>query len=348
MVQLDVKEFLSLSKTYPVIDVRSPGEYSQGHIPMAKNIPLFDDAERAVIGTTYKQKGKKQAILEGLEIVGPKMAFFVKKANSIAVDNQVLVHCWRGGMRSGSFAWLLNTAGIKAHTLKKGYKGYRNYASELFEQLDTIILLGGETGSGKTEILNSLEEKDEQIIDLEKLANHKGSSFGNLFGDNQPTTEQFQNDLLKKLLSLDLNKRIWIEDESHKIGNVGIPDVLWKKMRCSPIIRIIKSKDERIKNLLKDYGVVDTELLKEGILRIKKKIGGLNLQLALDSLEKGELNQVADICLIYYDKAYASGLYNRDPKLIHNIEISPEMSNDLVVEKILTHANSIEIDKIRS
>lgn len=341
MAELDVIEFLRLSEQYPVIDVRSPAEYSKGHIPLAINIPLFDDTERAIIGTSYKQKGKKQAILEGLEFVGPKMASFVRQANSIAVDNQVLVHCWRGGMRSGSFAWLLNTSGIKAHTLIKGYKCYRNYASETFEKLDNLILLGGETGTGKTKILKLLEEKDEQIIDLEKLANHKGSSFGNLSGGNQPTTEQFQNDLLQKLLSFDLNKRIWIEDESHKIGNVAIPDAFWKKMRSSPILRIIKSKKERIRNLVEEYGIVDKALLKEGILRIKKKIGGLNLQIALDSLEHGNLHQVADICLMYYDKAYSSGLYNRDPNLIHNIEIEPGKSFESIAEKVLIHSNSL-------
>lgn len=345
MAEIDIKEFLDLAATLPVIDVRSPGEHNHGHIPSAKNIPLFDDSERAVIGTSYKTKGKNTAILEGLEIVGPKMATFVRLAQELATDNQVLVHCWRGGMRSGSFSWLLNTAGIKSHTLKGGYKSYRNFALDFFSRLENLILLGGETGSGKTEILHKLSMAGEQVIDLEALAQHKGSSFGGLLGGMQLTNEQFQNNLLTELMKMDLTKRIWLEDESHNIGGVRIPDVLWFKMRASPVVRIIVPKEERINRLVQDYGKIDKDLLERGISRIGKKLGGLQTLQALAFLEESQFNKVADICLNYYDKAYKTGLHHRENTLIHNLEVHEGQDHSRLVKQILDMADEILLDK---
>jgi tRNA 2-selenouridine synthase len=329
MVELEVDQFLNFSDNYPTIDVRSPGEYNAGHITKALNIPLFNDEERALIGICYKHKGRKEAVSYGLEIVGPKLKYFVKEAEKLAVDNTVLVHCWRGGMRSSSFSWLLNTAGLKAYTLRKGYKAFRNFALDYLGKLNNIILLGGETGSGKTKILQLLKDSGEQVIDLEEIACHKGSSFGNLEGVKQPSTEQFQNDLFEKIRSMNFNKRIWMEDESHNIGNVFIPDVLWWKMRASPVIRLIISKEKRINTLINDYGKIDSKVLKQSIERIKKRLGGLNTQLALESLEKQDFYQVANICLNYYDKAYKSGLGNRDQSLIHNLEVNQQVEHQL-------------------
>src|SRR5437868_4963839 len=157
--ELDIQQFLTLAETIPMIDVRSPAEFEKGHIPGAINLPLFNNEERAIIGTLYKQKGKEQAVLAGLDIVGPKMSALVSESKKIAANNEVLVHCWRGGMRSGSFCWLLNTVGINASTLKKGYKGYRDHVLKSFEKNFQLIILGGETGSGKTEILKFIKEK---------------------------------------------------------------------------------------------------------------------------------------------------------------------------------------------
>lgn len=338
MAELEIEQFLKFSDNFPVIDVRSPGEYQSGHITRSFNIPLFNDEERALIGTNYKLKGRKQAISLGLDIVGPKLSDFVNNAEKIAVDNTVLVHCWRGGMRSASFSWLLNTAGLKSFTLKKGYKAYRNFSLSFLSKLNNLVLLGGETGSGKTELLRKLTEYGEQVIDLEDLACHKGSSFGRLPGIKQPTTEQFQNDLIEKLRRLDLTRRIWMEDESHNIGNVFIPDTLWWKMRNSPVIRLLKSKENRIQNLVKNYGDLEISILEKSIQRISKRLGGLNTSMALKSLEDSDLYQVADICLNYYDKAYMSGLRHRDQKYILNLEADLQNEQQLI-EDILSTAD---------
>src|SRR5688572_24707981 len=144
---LDILEFLAFSKTHPVIDVRTPAEFEQGHIVGAKNIPLFNNEERAIIGTLYKKEGKQPATLKGLELVGPKLHLFIEQARALENSGTFLMHCWRGGMRSGSMAWLFMMYGFQCHTLKGGYKSYRNHVLKSFDEKKNIIVLGGKTGS---------------------------------------------------------------------------------------------------------------------------------------------------------------------------------------------------------
>jgi tRNA 2-selenouridine synthase len=203
---LDITDFMALSQGHLTIDVRSPKEFTKGHIPHAVNLPLFNDEERAKIGTLYKQKGKNNAIETGLEIVGPKMADFVRFVKPLAKESKIFVHCWRGGMRSGSMAWLFDTMGYEVFTLKDGYKAYRRQVLEGLGRKARYIIVGGRTGCGKTEILHKLREYGEQILDLEKLANHKGSAFGALGEAPQQGTEQFENNLHFEMSKLDLRR----------------------------------------------------------------------------------------------------------------------------------------------
>jgi tRNA 2-selenouridine synthase len=317
---LSVEDFLRLARRFPVIDVRSEGEFEHGHIPSAINIPLFDNAERAEVGAIYKQIGKETAIVRGLEIVGPKLANFVRQAQAVAVDRQVLVHCWRGGMRSGSFAWLLRTAGLDAQTLTGGYKAYRQAVLSIFEPPARLLVLGGETGSGKTEVLKYLKESGEQVIDLEALAHHRGSAFGSIGQQPQPSTEQFENDLANVWQALDFTKRIWIEDESIKIGVVQIPLSLWYKMKSAPIIRFHIPQDLRVARLIDDYGDFPIEILSESVLKIQKKLGGLATTQALDALQNGNLAVTVQITLNYYDRSYDGNHQRRDFKDIHILQ----------------------------
>ncbi len=319
---LPIEQFLEKSKTIPVIDVRSPGEFERGHIVGAVNIPLFENSERAEVGTRYKKVGKESAFLLGLDMVGPKLSGFVKKAKKIAPEDEILVHCWRGGMRSGSFATLLGAAGMKVSTLIGGYKFYRNFILEELRKPLNIIILGGKTGSGKTEILCELEKQGEQILDLEGLANHKGSSFGMLGQAPQPMTEHFENMLYEKFAKLDPNRRIWIEDESRNIGCCNIPDGLWQQMRTAKIAFIDVDKQIRIGRLVNEYAQFSFEELKSATDRILTRLGGQHHKSALEALAKGDFSVGTDIALTYYDKAYLHGLTKREPSKIKTFEVN--------------------------
>lgn len=325
-MQLPVDEFLKQAQTLPVIDVRSPGEFAQARIPGAVNIPLFDNDERAKVGTRYKQAGKDHAVLMGLEMVGPKLADFVRQARKLTNHNggQVLVHCWRGGMRSGSFAWLLQTAGLTPATLAGGYKAYRNTVLAAFSEPRNFVILGGKTGSGKTDILHQLAAQGEQTIDLEGLANHKGSSYGAIGQLPQPSSEQFENLIFGECQKLDGSRRIWLEDESRNVGSCFIPMPLWQQMRAAPVAFVDVPKTVRVQRLVREYTGIDHELLIEATERIRKRLGGQITQQALDALAQQDYATVADLTLDYYDKAYLYGLSQRNQANVFPLEISQD------------------------
>jgi tRNA 2-selenouridine synthase len=309
--KIDTAAFLEYGGTIPILDVRSPGEYEQGHIPGATSFPLFTDEERAQVGTRYKQVGKDSAFVLGLEYVGPKMAGFVKKATKLAPDKQIAVHCWRGGQRSGSMAWLLQSAGFEVTLLSGGYKVYRQFVLEGFAQTNlNIRIVGGSTGTGKTKIIHALAALGEQIIDLEGLANHKGSAFGFIGEAAQPTVEQFENELFKVVSQLDPARRVWVENESRSIGRLYIPAGFWEPMKAAPLFHIEIPLQARIDNLLTDYVLEHTEELKLAFNKIATKLGGLRLKNAITALEQGDFAAAATIALEYYDKTYQFCLDN--------------------------------------
>ncbi len=319
-----IEEFLPMADELPLIDVRSPKEFAQGHIPGAFNIPLFDDEERAKVGIRYKQGGKENAVLRGLEIVGPKLADFVKQARKITPKKEILIHCWRGGMRSESMAWLLETSGMKTYTLEGGYKSYRRHIREAFSRPEKMIVLGGYTGSGKTDILKEMEKTGQQFLDIETIANHKGSVFGILGQEPQPTNEQFENNLAAAWRKFDFEKILWVEDESRYLGFCGIPDPLFSQMRNALLIKVIVPKQERELRLVKEYGSFDKESLAGQLIKIKERMGGQNLKTALQALESGDIQQVAALTLQYYDKAYLHAGKTRDTNNIFELEVEED------------------------
>ncbi|TDB66074.1 tRNA 2-selenouridine(34) synthase MnmH [Arundinibacter roseus] len=308
---LPIADFLTKARHLTVIDVRSPAEFAQGRIPGAVNIPLFSNEERAQIGTLYKQVSQEEAFLAGLDLVGPKMAQFVRQSKPLAQNQEILVHCWRGGMRSGSFGWLLETAGMKVSTLSGGYKAFRTQVLEGLTIPKKLVVLGGKTGSGKTEILHQLRAQGEQILDLEALAHHKGSSYGAIGQEPQPSTEQFENEVFAEWNVLDASRRIWIEDESRKVGRCLIPQSLWNQMQQAPVVMIQSDKQQRIERLVREYACYDKALLVEATRRIGKRLGGQHVKAALEALDQNDFATVADITLNYYDKAYLHGLEDR-------------------------------------
>lgn len=311
MEKLNIEIFLKLAEQYPVIDVRSPGEFNHAQIPGAFSLPLFSDEERKVVGTAYKQQSREQAIKIGLDFFGVKMKNMVEEIEGLK-SKTVLVHCWRGGMRSGAIAWLLDMYGFKVYTLSGGYKSFRNWVLKQFEKEYNLRILGGYTGSGKTMILHDLKEKQNFVIDLEDLANHKGSAFGAIGENPQPAQEMFEN-----LLAADLFRKTspgtvtWLEDESQRIGRLIIPNALWEKMRSSPVYFLDIPFEERLNYLVATYGNFEKDKLIESIERIQKRLGGLETKTALHLLSENNIGGCFSILLKYYDKLYLKGLHNR-------------------------------------
>ncbi|MBP8823061.1 MAG: tRNA 2-selenouridine(34) synthase MnmH [Flavobacteriales bacterium] len=311
---LPIERFLAAG--LPVIDVRSPGEHAHGHIPGAQNLPLFTDDERAQVGTLYKQAGRDPAMLHGMRLVGPKLAELVERSKGIAQDGRVGVHCWRGGERSASVAWLLEkVGGLQVITLQNGYKAFRALVQASFTLPRKLRVLGGYTGTGKTELLALLRAQGQQVVDLEGLAHHKGSSFGSIGQTAQPGTEQFENLLWNALRQLDPARTTWVEDESRMVGRVKLPDPFFAQMRTSPVTFMDMPRAERVVRLVKDYGGAPMEELSAAVHRIQRRLGPQHAKAALEALEAGDLHQVAEITLVYYDKTYARGLAERDPAL---------------------------------
>ncbi|MBS1624669.1 MAG: tRNA 2-selenouridine(34) synthase MnmH [Bacteroidetes bacterium] len=288
--------------------MRSPGEYATGHIPHATSLPLFDDAERAVVGTTYVQQGRAEAIELGLEIVGRKMADYVRSVKPLVRDNKIYIHCWRGGMRSGSMAWLYDLAGYEVTVLRGGYKAYRHHVLEALAKPLSLRIIGGRTGSGKTELLQAMAARDAQIIDLEALACHRGSAFGGIGQEAQPRTEHYENLIHLSLSALDTTRPIWLEDESKSIGRCVIPDGLWRQMRQAPVYAIESPMEERITRLVRDYGDCPREELEAAIRAIERRLGNEAMKTAIQALHEGRLDEVVRITLRYYDRAYDKGL----------------------------------------
>ncbi|MGB3868169.1 MAG: tRNA 2-selenouridine(34) synthase MnmH [Flavobacteriales bacterium] len=323
-----------LRSELPLIDVRSPSEFAQGHIPRAVNLPLFTDEERSVVGTLYKQRGRDVAMLEGLRIAGPKLAGLVESARLIAPDGNVGVHCWRGGERSATVGWLLEkTASMKVLTLQKGYKAFRKLVLDSFGRNWNLRILGGYTGSGKTELLQKLRGLGEQTLDLEGLANHKGSAYGGIGAGMQPSTEQFENLIWDSLRRFDPRRPIWVEDESRLVGFVKIPDLLYAQMRANTVEFVNMPVEQRTARLVEEYGALPKEELAAATTRIQKRLGPQHAQEALAALAADDLHRVAMITLTYYDKTYARGLGERDPASIHMLDVN-DMSIDDLARKL--------------
>ncbi len=360
--KLTIEEFLKLAKENPVLDVRSPGEYNHAHIPAAHSFPLFTDEERKLVGTAYKQQSREAAIKIGLDFFGTKMKKMVEEVEELVRSRQladgnknaaegklqtancVLIHCWRGGMRSAGIAWLLDLYGFKVCTLVGGYKAYRKWVLAQFEKQYNFNIIGGYTGSGKTLLLQEIAKHGKPVIDLERIANHKGSAFGALGEEKQPGQEMFENMLAQKLSVTENSKpateNIYIEDESQRIGNVQIPIPLWNTMRRSPILFMDIPFSERLIYLTEEYGRFEKDQLSDAVLRIQKRLGGLAAKNAINFLEEGNYRECFRILLNYYDKWYTKGLHNREnlASLLNKIPCT-SVDTGINAEKLLSCNN---------
>jgi tRNA 2-selenouridine synthase len=323
--RITIERFLELAKVHPVLDVRSPGEYNHAHLPGAHSLPLFSDEERKLVGTAYKQESREQAIKIGLDYFGVKMRSMVETAEQLITtykkeenDKTILVYCWRGGMRSAGVAWLLDLYGFKVYTLAGGYKKFRNKVLETFTLPFRFNILGGYTGSGKTETLKIMQRKGEKVVDLEGIAVHKGSAFGAIGLPPQPGQEMFENLLATELMlfEADLSNPdadpIWLEDESQRIGMVNIPGALWANMRQSPVYFADIPFEERLNHIVQEYGVLEQQKLIDATSRIRERLGGMNAKTVTMYLLVGNIAGAFRILLEYYDRFYIKALHNRE------------------------------------
>ncbi|HMI77329.1 MAG TPA: tRNA 2-selenouridine(34) synthase MnmH, partial [Ferruginibacter sp.] len=332
--------------------------------------------ERKIVGTAYKQQSREAAIKIGLDFFGVKMKSIIEETESIvsrfsfpvtgsplkepknlmAPNEQqetrnVLVHCWRGGMRSAGVAWLLDLYGFKVYTLVGGYKAYRKWVLAQFEKDYNFNIIGGYTGSGKTLLLHELKKQNQTVIDLEALANHKGSAFGAIGEKAQPKQEMFENSLAQALAEVRNMKSemnaisdlrlpssiVYLEDESQRIGNLQIPMPLWTTMRKSPVYFLDIPFAKRLEYITEEYGKFEKENLADAILRIQKRLGGLATKEAMGYLEEGKYRESFRILLNYYDKWYTKGLQNREnlSSLLNKIPCSG-VDTQINTEKILS------------
>ena len=337
--EINIKDFLKQSRDYPILDVRTPDEFTRGHITGAINFPLFSTSERNIIGKIYKEHGRDTAILMGLELSGPRIGKFVTSGKEMAHNNELLLHCWRGGLRSASLAWLFDVSGIKSYVLNGGYKAYRKYILEYFKSPFRLIIIGGMTGTGKTDILLKLKEKGNQVLDLEAIAHHKGSVFGALGEEEQNSNEQFENDLFSFLSGCNPKIPVWVEDESQNIGRNLIPSGFFQQILNAHLICIETDMKSRVKRLIRDYAVFPSESLEMCIKKISRRLGGLTTQHAIEALKRGDFGKVAELMLDYYDKTYTHSLTKRDSLKVHKIRID---SDDLqsVTDEIKRFASS--------
>lgn len=339
--KLPPHRFLDLSASLPVVDVRSPGEFSYGHIPGAVNIPLFNDSQRAEVGTIYKNEGNLKAVIRGIDLAAPEMSDKLRRAIELAPEKFLLTYCWRGGMRSEAMAWLFSMGGLTPLLLEGGYKAYRNHILTDLSRKRNFIILGGLTGSGKTHILKYIMSSGTQVTDLEGLASHKGSAFGALGQQPQPSSEHFANLLYSDLNGKNEEDPIWLEDESRNIGAVFMPDSFYNMMQSAPVVALMMSIETRIPRLLREYASFPPEQIIASVMKISKRLGGDRTREALEAIRNGDFATAIRITLEYYDKSYYYALSKPHGRQVIYVETD---TDDVSVNasKVLEAANSLK------
>ena len=310
----------------PLLDVRSPAEFAQGHIPGALNLPLFTDAERAEVGIIYKHQGRQAAVSLGLKLVGPRLNVLGEQLHGAMAgreDGAVLrLHCWRGGMRSGSIAWLAGVLELPVLLLEGGYKRYRRWALDQFERAWPLRVLAGRTGTGKTDLLLALAAQGGAMVDLEALAHHRGSSFGGLGLPAQPSSEHYENRLALALWNHRQASAIWLEAESAQVGRCRIPGGLWRQMKTAPAVEIARPLEERLERLVAVYGHQGKDQLRAATERIARRLGPQRTALALKAIELEDWAGACRQMLDYYDRCYDHEVEQRGGETVPRLELA--------------------------
>lgn len=307
--EITVQELKNLAHSI-LVDVRSEGEFAEATIPGAVSLPLFNNVERAQIGTTYTQTTPSLARELGLSIISPKLPQLVKTVEEMAKKGPLVLFCWRGGMRSKSLATVVELMGVPIYRLVGGYKAYRTQVLDYHEAKlpYQVVVLRGNTGVGKTDLLGQLRAEGYPAIDLEKLANNRGSVFGAMGLGSPPSQKKFEGLLYEELVSLSDFPYIIVECESKRIGRVTLPINFYNAMQEGIQVLHCDSLENRVQRLLKEYTSVPNALHEIGVAleRLIKTLGHVKVRELRTLLETGCLDVFTERLLVeYYDKLYA-------------------------------------------
>ena len=359
---LDIQSFLARRDAgWPVLDARSPSEYARGHIAGALNLPVLDDEERAAVGTAHARSGPEGAVHLALKLAGPKLAAKLARARALIREGaaaspgtpsspaaghgtfakasggkDVLVHCWRGGMRSRSLAWLLELGGYSVHMLEGGYKAYRSWARACLAQPRPALILGGMTGSGKTAMLAELARLGAQVIDLEALAGHRGSAFGAVGLGEQPGSEWVENALAERWRSLSPDRPVWLEDEDRRIGSLSLCGEFFEHIRISPLVLVDLPLEARVERLVRMYtGPEYRDALIACVERLRARLGDEAARRCVDDIRAGRYREAVSALLNYYDTRYARQMDRHARPLVRRIALdgdNPGLAARLLLE----------------
>jgi len=308
---LDRADKIALAVFPDIIDVRSPSEFAADHLPGAINLPVLDDVERAQVGTIYVQQSRLEARKLGAALVARNIAsHLLGGLNSKTSAYEPLIYCWRGGQRSAAMATVLDQIGWRPTLLSGGYRTYRRAVSGALKTIGDsiqIVLLGGHTGTAKTAMLAEVKALGIQTLDLEGLAGHRGSILGEFVGKVQPLQKMFESRLAHELGNLDLSRPVLVEAESSKIGQLNVPEPLWRAMCTAPMIEMYCSTAERAQYLVNTYRDLtdDPVRLMDVLGRIPERYGRKTLDLWLSLAESGDYQSLAlQLMETHYDPAY--------------------------------------------
>lgn len=326
LIELDIDDFIAQKSEFDLlIDARSPKEFSESHIADAQNFYALNDAEHQEIGTLYKQVSRNDAKILGARYICQNVASHLERiAKEYKIGSKIGIYCARGGLRSSSIAIILSHIGYQVYRLQGGYKQYRMYVLTYLENLphQRFIVLGGNTGCGKSELLQSLHPS----IDLENLANHLGSSFGSIKG-TQPSQKAFENSLCEILHTIDPNATIFIEAESKRMGKCTIPALLHVRILQGYRVEITAPLSQRVERILKDYQMITPAFFNQSMQMIAPYIKKTVKENVLHAYEEGDLAQVAKILLVeYYDLVY---------KKPHHVDITLDNADEMATLEAL-------------
>ncbi|WP_163468858.1 tRNA 2-selenouridine(34) synthase MnmH [Fusobacterium sp. IOR10] len=335
MREISFEEVLKL-KNYVLIDARSPKEFLEQGIPGAVNIPALLDDERAEVGTAYVKQSKEKAKEIGIQRISKRLPEIFKNINELSKKyDRLIFYCSRGGMRSGSLEVLFNTLGFKTMKLQGGYKSYRQYILENIHEINKnkeYIVLHGRTGEGKTKILEKLEEKGYSVLNLEKMADHKGSFFGGVCETREQSQKRFDGEIFNRLIK-DTKGYFLVESESKRIGNIYINENIYSSIVNGKHLFVSTSMKNRVEIIMEDYADAKISELEECLLKVARYISKERYEKYHSLLIEGKLAELSEILMEkYYDPLYDVGIN----KYTYDVNINYE-DVDEAVEEIVTY-----------